>query len=82
VASLQVRDLPEAVYKKLSLKAAQEHRSLAQETVVLLEQGLGISSSRRQRRQKLLTEIREKRKNENYNKLPSPVMLIREDRQR
>ena len=35
--SLQVRDLPEYIYRKLVEKAASEYRSIAQQTIILLK---------------------------------------------
>lgn len=35
--TLQVRDLPEDIYVQLHYLAEKEHRSLAQETIVLLK---------------------------------------------
>ena len=36
MASLQVRELPENIYSLLKRKAEAEHRSIAQEAIVLL----------------------------------------------
>lgn len=38
--ALQVRDFPETLYQQLKDSAAREHRSLAQQTVALVERGL------------------------------------------
>ena len=37
--SLQVRNLPEYIYRKLVEKATSEHRSIAQQTIVLPKKG-------------------------------------------
>ena len=37
---LQVRDIPEDLYKKLADVAEQDNRSIAQETIVLLKEAL------------------------------------------
>lgn len=50
MASLQIPDMPEDLYESLRLKAARDHRSLAQQAVVLLSAALkagGQDSSRR-----------------------------------
>ena len=38
--ALQIRDLPEATYRKLVERARREHRSLSQQATVLLERAL------------------------------------------
>lgn len=38
--ALQVRDLPQDVYDDLKAQAEQEHRSMSQQTIVLLQQAL------------------------------------------
>jgi hypothetical protein len=43
--SLQVRDLPEAIYRKLLNEAEKEHRSLAQQAIAVLAIGLGVSNA-------------------------------------
>lgn len=78
---LQVRDLPEDLYEKLSLVAAADNRSLAQETIVLLRKALGLEQERIARRRKLLEEI-SSRKIPRVDDLPDPADLIREDRER
>jgi plasmid stability protein len=78
--TLQVRDLPEEIYTQLSYLAEKEHRSLSQETIVLLKEGILSKVGNKERRKKLLEQnivI-----NINGNELPDPVDLIREDRER
>ncbi|OHD26143.1 MAG: hypothetical protein A2V99_02135 [Spirochaetes bacterium RBG_16_67_19] len=79
--SLQVRDLPEHLYRKLVEKAASEHRSIAQETVVLLEKALEMETEKKVARQELLERIL-KKPPADPKKIPDPVDLIREDRRR
>ena len=78
--TLQVRDLPEDIYLQLSYLAKKEHRSLAQETVVLLKESIESRLGDRERRKKLLKKIKEL--NIDGKKFPDPVQLIREDRER
>jgi hypothetical protein len=78
---LQVRDIPNDLYEKLSRVAEEDNRSIAQETVVLLKKALDYSEERILRRKRILTEI-QKFKIENVDKFPDPVKLIREDRKR
>jgi plasmid stability protein len=40
MATLNVKNLPDPLYEKLKARAKREHRSVAQEVTVLLEQAL------------------------------------------
>ena len=55
MASLQIRHLPDDVYLALAFRAAQAHRSLAQQTVIELRRS--TDSSRGQRRRAVLQKI-------------------------
>lgn len=79
--SLQVREMPPAIYNKLQKNAKQQHRSLAQETVVTLARGLDTRVSNIERRAALLNQIAQNPAI-NSQQLPDPVALIREDRER
>jgi len=78
---LQVRDIPEDLYEKLSRVAEQDNRSIAQETIVLLKQALAYKESRISRRKRILQEI-SNNKVENADTFPDPAALLREDRDR
>ena len=78
---LQVRECPEDIYKKITLVAKSENRSIAQQVIVLLEKGLGQEQSNSERRRKLLERI-ETREIENKAKDIDIVAMIREDRER
>ena len=78
---LQVRDIPQDLYEKLSQVAESENRSIAQETIVLLKKALNYKEERIARRRKVLEEIKRNRIS-NVDKFPDPVDLIREDRDR
>ena len=78
---LQVRDMPEDLYEKLSQVAEADHRSIAQETIILLKKALNLTDERKARRKRVLEEIKE-RKIPNSDKFPDPAELIREDRNR
>ena len=80
--SLQVRDLPDNIHRLLQKKAQSEHRSLAQEAVVLLAKGLSTSISHKDRREALLQEIASCHDADEFVIKQDPVELIREDRQR
>lgn len=78
---LQVRDIPEELYEKLSQVAQSENRSIAQETIVLLRKALNYNEERIARRLKILERIKAT-KLENVNSFPNPEDLLREDRNR
>ena len=77
---LQVRDLPEEIYAELSYLAQKERRSLSQETIVILKEGIAAKLGNQERRKKLLQE--ESPLDIEGRILPDPAALIREDRER
>ncbi|MBN2425855.1 MAG: hypothetical protein JXR46_10785 [Calditrichaceae bacterium] len=77
---LQVRNLPSEIYNKLRLKAKEENRSIAQQTVVILKEGLGLKGNYKLRRKALLENIA-KYKFPAVDKI-DVIELIREDRNR
>lgn len=79
---LQVRDLPEHLYRRIVALAEAERRSIAQETIVLLERGLQLSPQLAKHRHQLLTHLIQESRSGNTADLPDPVRLIREDRER
>ncbi|AEJ19712.1 hypothetical protein [Gracilinema caldarium] len=76
--TLQVRDLPQELYNKLDYLAKKEHRSLAQETIVLLKEGVEKRLDNKNRRKKVIESFTGL--GINTNNLPTPEELIREDR--
>ena len=78
--TLQVRDLPEDVYIRLHMIAKEENRSIAQQTIVLLKESLGLHSNNKLRRKALLEKIDER--SDTRGKEIDQVELIREDRER
>lgn len=80
--SLQIRELPEPIYRKLRLNAQKDHRSLSQQAIITLQKGLEIKDDLRERRRQLITKALERKLPFSVNQLDSPVKLIREDRQR
>ena len=76
--TLQVRDLPQELYNQLSFLAEKEHRSLAQETIVLLKEGIENRLDNRERRKKILESF--KGLGVDTKNLPSPEQMVREDR--
>ena len=80
--SLQVRDLPETLYKKLLTEAEKDHRSLGQQAVVILAKGLGVSENSKERRKNILRSFRDEPVHTLNKPLKNPATLIREDRDR
>ena len=81
--SLQVRELPENIYRLLQEKAAVEHRSLAQEAIVTLAKGLETNASNKDRRSKILAAVMDQPCNPGQQLTDlDPVSLLREDRDR
>jgi len=83
MASLQIRKLPENIYFLLKQRAEAEHRSIAQEAIVLLAKGLDTSIAPKERRTRLLQRIVEEAEiNSGTAAKLDQVELIREDRKR
>jgi hypothetical protein len=78
---LQVRDCPEDIYKKITLSAKRQKRTIAQQAVVLLEKGLGQKESNIERRKYLLEKINNRNVPIKAKALDAAA-LIREDRNR
>ena len=78
--TLQVRDLPEDIYIKLNMIAKEENRSIAQQTIILLKESLGLHINNKLRRKALLEEINKKTYPESNE--VNQVELIRKDRER
>jgi|APSaa5957512622_1039677.scaffolds.fasta_scaffold15399_2 hypothetical protein len=79
--TLQVREVPVAIYDALAKAASHEHRSLAQQTLVTLERGLGLSDDRMLKRKNLVERLAAENR-QSHPQLPDPVRMIREDRER
>ena len=83
MASLQIRKLPENIYFMLQQRAEAEHRSIAQEAIVVFAKGLDKSIAPKERRTRLLQKIEEEAElNSGTVANLDPVELIREDRRR
>lgn len=78
---LQIRDLPDELYEALRRKAAEERRSLSQQAIVTLSEGLGDEIDPKARLRDALRRAAaiDPRKTRH---LSDPVKLIREDRDR
>lgn len=78
---LQVRDVPEHLYRLLVRQAEKERRSIAQQAIAVLAKGLHAEADPKARRREAI------RKAATFNRqagqrLSDPVRLIREDRDR
>ena len=78
---LQVRDIPDHLYRLLTEQAEKERRSLAQQAVAVLARGLEVELDAKARRQKVLRAIKESGA-VRPARLKDPAKLIREDRRR
>ena len=78
---IQVRDVPDHIYRRLAEQAKKERRSLAQQVVAVLADGLDVELDARHRRQAILRAIASE-PYANRRKLSDPARLIREDRRR
>jgi hypothetical protein len=81
VALIQIRDVPDHIYRKLVEQAGNERRSIAQQAVALLARGLEIELNPKVRRRKVLEAIHSGWHTPGA-KLSDPAKLIREDRSR
>jgi hypothetical protein len=78
---LQVRDVPEHLYRLLVRQAEKERRSIAQQAIAVLAKGLGAEIDAKARRREVLAKIQQSHPGRGKT-LSDPVKLIREDRQR
>jgi hypothetical protein len=78
---LQVRDFPEDVYAKIGIVAEKEHRTIAQQTIVLIKKSLGQEQSSKERRRHLMEKCNA-RIIPDEAKAIDAAKLIREDRER
>ena len=78
---LQVRDFPDDLYTEIGFMAKREHRTIAQQTIVLIKQGLGKPESNKERRKRILEQIMARDIPESVKAIDE-VAWIREDRNR
>ena len=57
MALLQVRNFPDDIYNKISKIASNERRSIAQQTILLIENGLANGESPGERRRRALSSL-------------------------
>ena len=78
---LQVNGCPDDVYERIGQVARAEHRSMAQQTIVLLRQALNAPESNEARRARVLAQADQSRANTSTSAY-DPAASIREDRDR
>jgi hypothetical protein len=78
---LQIKNCPVDIYEKISSTAMQENRTLDQQTIIVLMNGLNVQEANKERRRKVLARIAA-RKVPKTTKAIDEVALIREDRDR
>jgi hypothetical protein len=77
--TIQVREVPEHIYRTLTEEAKRERRSLSQQIVATLAKGLELEADPKQRRRQVLAEMRAASP---IKWAFDPVAAIREDRER
>jgi hypothetical protein len=78
---IQVRDVPDHIYRLLAEQAEQERRSLAQQVVTVLARGLQVEVDAKSRRRRILQQIQSAALPQ-ASKLSDAAKLIRKDRRR
>lgn len=56
--TLQIRKLPDSIYRALKNAAERERRSLSQQAIITLAKGLDVPLDFRERRKKVLAQIK------------------------
>lgn len=82
--TLQIRDLPDDLYQRLSLRAQRAHRSLAQQALSDLRSamGHGNATERRALLARIAADAASAANGPGTPALAPPERLIREDRER
>lgn len=78
---IQVRDVPEHIYRRLVQGAEHERRSLPQQVVAVLAHGLDVEIDPKARRRRLLRTIVDV-PSEAVGRLTDPARAVRADRTR
>jgi plasmid stability protein len=83
MSTLQIRNLPDDVYREIKKLSEREHRSLSSQALALLEQALDEHGNRQKKRRAIIEEIRASEENwPEKESLPDPGELLAEDRKR
>ena len=78
---LQVRDFPADIYEEIKFEAKRQNRTIAQQTIVLIEKGLGEEISNQERLRRVLERVNSRDIPEEVKAIDH-VKWIREDRDR
>ncbi len=81
MATLQVRNLPEHIYRRIAERARSKRSNITQETIYLLQKALDMNEHRRQQRDLLVDQMMTTAP-PGGNQWPDPVLMVREDRER
>jgi plasmid stability protein len=76
--SLQIRDLPDDVYRALAERARRQGRSLAQQALFELRKLAEVEAE--EQRRATIDSLRDRQWPQSLTDLPDPVDLVREDR--
>jgi hypothetical protein len=79
---LQVRDFPADIYAEVAFDAHAQHRTIAQQIIVLVQKGLGEEESNRERVKRTLEEIKAMPAVSDEVRAIDVVQLIHEGRER
>jgi hypothetical protein len=78
---IQVRDVPEHIYRLLAERAEKERRSLAKEAIAVWAKGLEVEVDAKARRRRIIEAILSDTQTSSQKRRPA-ARLIREDRRR
>jgi hypothetical protein len=78
---LQVRDFPGDIYEEIKIEARRQHRTIAQQTIVLIKNGLGKENTEKEKRLQALERSRNRYVPEEVKQF-DVVKSIHEDRNR
>lgn len=83
MATLYVENVPDELYEALSARAEQNHRSIADEVISLLEENVPTAATLRKRQEFIkYVEGLKRHKSPSPGPFPSAEEMIREDRER
>ena len=79
--TLQVRNLPDHIYKRIAAMAKAKNSSITKETIYLLEKSLQVDEVHTKQKYLLINRMLDNAP-ENSEQLIDPAILVREDRDR
>ncbi|MGI5172855.1 hypothetical protein V1L52_12150 [Treponema sp. HNW] len=78
--TLQVRNLPNAMYRQIHYLAQKEQKTITEQTISLLQESINEKIGNKNRRKIILKKMEEL--DFTGEELPHPAILLREDRER